>query len=363
MTTPPMPSAEALLTQLTASLAATHASLPPALEFPKSGISLLDVKNDLLLSYLHNLSFLALLRLRGVPLSDPATPAVAELVKLRVLLERGVRPLEMKLKYQIDKVVAAATEAEEAQNPKATTGDEDSSGEDSEADDDDDDISVDGSVDAAVPMEAPKASASELAYRPNPASLALAAANEKKRAAKTDGDKEDGIYRPPRIAATSMPELPKTSSERRERDAPIRNRALDDFVADELSSAPIAQPSIGTTIAGQGRVVKTQQDRREEAERRDYEESNFVRLPKMSKKEQQQARRRTKGARDNAFGGEDWRSFAGDLDRLTKSANKGGRGERALDKSRNKRGHEGGEGREIGGHFEGRKNMLKRRKM
>lgn len=45
-----------------------------------------------------------------------------------------------------------------------------------------------------------------------------------------------------------------------------------------------------------------------------------MRLPKPSKKDAAQKRKRDARVNTHAFGGEDWRSFAGDLDRLTARA-------------------------------------------
>lgn len=375
------PAADDLLTTLealTASLSSTLTSLPLTTESdsiapPKNGISLLDVKNDVLLSYLHNLVFLALMRLKSAPIAGH--PAVDDLVKLRLLLERGVKPLEQKLKYQIDKVVVAAAakaDEEEAAIKAATKsskrGATDSSGEDTEgeANDDEDDISdisdSEGSVQdgnaslrRALLAAATTSDPTDLAHRPNPSSLLL---NPSKTAKSAHTDEGDGLYKPPRIAATSMPEVTTAARERKERAAP-RNFALEDFIGDELSVAPLPVPSVGTTIVQQGRAHKTSRDRKTELERQTFEESNLVRLPKISKKDAQAARKQTRGARENAFGGEDWRSFAGDLDKLTKSAGRSG----VLDKSR-KRGGDEGEGRGIGKHYEGRKGMAaKRRKV
>lgn len=341
------------LASLTASVTEAISSLPdPNADLqsvlpPKDGISLLDVKNDLLLSYLHHLVYLMLVRLRSQSLDG--NPVVSELVKLRVLLDRGVKPLEAKLRYQIDKVVSAAKDADaEAQvtkqNSKKKADDSDSDlEEDSEADDEED------SDDAAD--KAP-AKASDLAFRPNPKSLLASAPAADTR---SRGESKDGIYKPPRIAATAMPEITgKKTAENRSR----RSTALDDFVASELSGAPIPEPSIGSTIAASGRVVKTARDRKVEQERQEYEESNLVRLPKPSKKEQ--GRNKRNAARRDTLGGEDWSSFVGDVDKLTRTSGK----KDVLSKSRKRSMEEGGGGggRDIGAHFEGRKNLLKKRR-
>ena len=92
--------------------------LPPA-----EGISLLDVKNDLLLSYLQNLAFLILLKIRNSFSGDEPDKQVQQeliekLVQLRVYLERGVKPLEAKLRYQIDSALRAAENVKAAKTQR-----------------------------------------------------------------------------------------------------------------------------------------------------------------------------------------------------------------------------------------------------
>ena len=165
-----------------------------------------------------------------------------------------------------------------------------------------------------------------------------------------------------------MPDLPTTASADPDarsaaRKQAQRSHALDEFIAEELSTAPIAEPSIGSTIAASGRVVKTARDRKEEAERREYEESNFVRLPQLSKKELRDKRKRTT-SRDT-YAGEDWSTFAGDLDRLTRSVEKD-RGQKLLEKSRKRKAEEEDEvmpRRKIGEAFKKRKGNLRRKRV
>lgn len=326
---------------------------------PKNGISLLDVKNELLLSYLHNIVHLALVRLKHGSIA--ASPAIADLVKLRLLLERGVRPLEAKIKYQVDKVVLAAVSAKASTADRRGRGaegeEEDSSGSASEGDQDEDDDDDDDGKDTAK---------AELAFRPNPSSLLLSgrsATTTATTAATNATNAAKGVYKPPRIAATSMPVDPATTSAGTARER-IRQKAgvVEEFVAEELSSAPIAVPSIGTTIAGSaGRNgYKTRRERQDELERQEFEEANLVRLPKSSKK----GRTRGSAARGggDAYGGEDWRSFAGDLDRLTRVSDRGGGNRGVLERSRNNKRRsgdgDGDGGVGIGKHYEGRKGIL-----
>lgn len=325
-----------LLDSLTQSLSSVFeaTSKIPSVEAPQNGISLLDVKNELLLSYLQNLIFLILVKLRKSKQSGPKDEnnqfddgeVVNKLVELRVYLEKGVRPLEEKLRYQIEKVLRAADDAErnEKAAQAAAASDSDSDSESGEEDSGEEDQSGEQSVPAPF------------AARPSAISMA------KGPAANTAGKhskEKDGVYRPPKVAPTVMPTTERR--ERRER-GPIKSATMDEFVADELSTAPVAQPSIGTNIAQFGRRLKTASERKEEDERRDYEERNFTRLPKESKKERAQ-----KAARDGRsgrmdYGGEEWRDIGMGVDRINKITNKkdGGRSTKALLEKSRKRGRD-----------------------
>ncbi|RUP45201.1 hypothetical protein BC936DRAFT_148490 [Jimgerdemannia flammicorona] len=70
------------------------------------GISYLSVKHYTLLQYITNLAFFLHLKLSGKQVGGH--PVVESLVELRTLLEK-MKPVEQKLKYQIDKLVRAAT--------------------------------------------------------------------------------------------------------------------------------------------------------------------------------------------------------------------------------------------------------------
>ena len=140
---------------------------------------------------------------------------------------------------------------------------------------------------------------------------------------------------------------------------------MDEFIADELSAAPAAEPSIGTTIVQGGRKMKTAQDRASEAERQVYEESNFVRLPKESKKDKAKKNREAGRSSRMQFGGEDWHDLGQGvdrIDRLTRRKEKGGGGVRAMLEKSRKRGPETTDGPrgsgEMGERFQKRVKLL-----
>ncbi|EOO01207.1 putative sas10 utp3 c1d family protein [Phaeoacremonium minimum UCRPA7] len=358
-----------LLDTLSQSLSSALEATPKlsGIEPQKDGLSLLDVKNELLLSYLQNLVFLILLKIRqsrngnsgNADSSSSLDDAVVKkLVELRLYLEKGVRPLEDKLRYQIEKVLRAADDAE--RNAKALetakNTEKDGSGSESESGSDEESDEENEHEDQGRKI-------SDLQYRPNLSAFVRPAA----AAAPTTKKDTNGVYRPPKVAPTVMP-----TTERRERTdrRALKSATMDEYIADELSAAPMAEPSIGTTIVQGGRKTKTASERKAEAERLEYEERNFVRLPKESKKDRaQKAKIEGRRGRMN-FGGEEWRDLGAGVDRinrLTKSKGAGGGTKALLDKSR-KRGFEtvdgprgsGSAGVEIGDRFQKRLKTLER---
>ncbi|KAJ5769616.1 hypothetical protein N7520_004175 [Penicillium odoratum] len=334
-----------LLESLTSCLNGAASSLPAprkdassnvSIEPPQDGISLLDTKSEILLSYLHNLVFLIIFQLRQSSQqnsddSENSTndslrdDAVKKLVELRVFLDRGVRPLEGRLKYQVDKVVKAAEDSERTERPAKAK----KVAKPSKVMDSGDEVSSDGSED-----DSDEDDMDEMAYRPNVAAFTKAKieAKPQARAAKRE-EPSDGIYRPPKIMPTSLP-----TTERREREdrRPRRSNVIDEFVNAEMSSAPMAEPSIGSTILAGGRETKTKKDREYEAERARYEETNFVRLPKETRKEEIKRRGRDR----QTYGGDEWKGLtegADRIERLTRKSKSSG----ALDKSRKRKNEDG----------------------
>lgn len=290
----------ALLTTLTDSLNSATSSLPSTTNLapPSDGISLLDTKNELLLSYLHNLVFLIILKLR--PQSSPTMPAeepsldnavTEKLVELRIYLEKGVRPLESRLKYQLDKLLlAAASETSSsipslpngtAQRPNASerrTANSDTSANDADAE-----------QPAPQPTRIP-----DLAHRPNPSAFARpssAPKNNTRPSAASSSSDAPPPYRPPRITPTALLPTTADSNPRRKKDnmKARKSRTLDEFVREEMDDgAPVAEPSIGAGSGLRGR------EREREEERKGYEEMRLVRLPeeKGGKKKTMMMKRR-----------------------------------------------------------------------
>ncbi|KAK8092587.1 hypothetical protein PG999_014786 [Apiospora kogelbergensis] len=325
----------ALLDTLTQSLTTAYEATPKlaGIEPPQNGVSLLDTKNELLLSYLQNLVFLILLKIRNAKNSDEeddselSNTVVEKLVELRLYLEKGVRPLEEKLEYQLDRMLRAADDTERqsqmaAHNAAVRAAEE--------SDDEEEGDEEGGAPVGGVPVLDKNASAALPTFgfqaSKNPAGMAAAAASDADRT---------GV-------ATVMPTAERR--EARDRSRPARSATMNEFLNEEVLDQPLAQPSVGTTIVSGGRGMKTAHQKADEDRRRDYEETNFTRLPAESKKDRSKRNKAEGRAGGMQFGGEDWRDL-GNVDRIDRATRKkpsaaGAGGTKALlDKSR-KRGRE-----------------------
>ena len=107
----------------------------------KDGISLLSLKQHVMLSYLQNLTLLSAHRVLGHTLSDSSRrnkrepfsssersphhgqpgDLVDSLIEKRIVIEK-VKALESKMRYQIEKLVRLAEEASEEVNRDITNG-------------------------------------------------------------------------------------------------------------------------------------------------------------------------------------------------------------------------------------------------
>lgn len=264
------------------------------------GMSLLSLKSSSLLSYVNNLVLIILSHLERIrddssEIEPLKLEAVMASVKQRVTLEKGIKPLEKKLSYQLDKMVRSfhrmeeesikasqkvAEDAENAKFSKAGSEDEDEDEDDSEDDED------------------------ALSYRPDAAALAKMAPS-KKSGGKPSKEPTTEKYKPPKISAVAPPTAsfddragPKQSNR--------KLQSMEEYLA-ESSDLPQTESSIGATIVGHGRGgVKTSRDKQKEMELQRYEESNFTRLPGTATKK---TFRQKMAERANTFAGEDWSMF------------------------------------------------------
>lgn len=275
----------------------------------KSGISelenmsLLSLKNEALLSYVNNIVLIMLAHLERI--SEDADEssveslkrrAVERTVEQRTCLEKGVKPLERKLTYQLDKMVRSFHKMEEDNakmeskiNKQVEEGEADSESEEEKPENGDAEDSEEEDDDA-------------LAYKPDAAALALLA--KKPRRPEAKGAREEK-YRPPKISAAAPPTAQFDDKATRQK-SNRKLHSMEEFLQ-ENSDMPQAESSIGATILGHGRGgVKTSRDRQKEREIQRYEETNFTRLPSTANKK---SFKQKMAERANTFAGEDWSMF------------------------------------------------------
>ena len=297
------------------------------------GISLLSLKNDALASYINNLSLVVLSqldRLEGgnsthgldhnnnsgdvdyrTEVSKQRDEAIARTIVQRVTLEKGVKPLERKINYQMENLVKAynKTEAQQKEQERkdekegeegssssiSSGGDRNASNKLVASSSDDDDNEEDDDED------------DELAYRPDATALAKLAPKATKSKSSTSASTLSSStekYKPPKISAVAPPSSIKEPTAKP--DKTKRLQSMEEYLQ-EQSDLPIAEANIGSTIVGHGRGgVKTQHDRRKEKEIQAYEESNFTRLPATQTKKSFREKQRDMA---NQFAGEDWSIF------------------------------------------------------
>jgi U3 small nucleolar RNA-associated protein 3 len=82
-----------------------------------SGVALLQLKLQLLLSYCTNIAFYLLLKANGKTVRDH--PVVASLLRHRVLIDR-LAPLDKKMRYRVQKLLRTAADGTSAAAPPAS---------------------------------------------------------------------------------------------------------------------------------------------------------------------------------------------------------------------------------------------------
>ncbi|CAG8468606.1 1852_t:CDS:2 [Ambispora gerdemannii] len=246
---------------------------------------LVEVKQQVQ-QYITNLTFLIHLKLDGKSIAN--NPAISNLIESRVVLEK-IKPIEHKLKYQIDKLVRTAT----------ITND----------DNDNQEIESKNSRGAMT---------DPLAFKPNPGNLISKddedEGNDEIRGLSTD--ESAGVYKAPRLAPVHFDEDQGKDTRREKEQSRLKVRAsksrlMRDILA-EYDDHPEEIDATGGVNEGIGLAEKGLDVRL--AERTRYEEENFVRLV-VSKKEMRKMRGGpgvggTKGIQDEFEHLNDFRSFA-----------------------------------------------------
>ncbi|XP_011297963.1 neuroguidin isoform X3 [Fopius arisanus] len=200
------------------------------------GLSFLEIKYHMLLSYLINLTYVVLRKCSGEKIEGD--PSIDRLVEIRTVLEK-IRPIDHKLKYQIDKLVKTA---------------------------------VTGTTSSSDPSY----------FRANPESLMAKIdgsdqedeSDEEDEGGKGNKVRKTGIYVPPKLAAVhydgdeTMMEKSRKASER------ARRRAVSGAVLRELKEEYLDAP-IEDTQGGEKQISLGRENKR----KIEFEENYMTRLP------------------------------------------------------------------------------------
>ncbi|KAM8960611.1 neuroguidin [Pelodytes ibericus] len=213
----------------------------------EKGLSFLELKDQLLLLYIQDLTHLILEKTCGKPINGNA--AIMRLVEIRTVLEK-MRPVDQKLKYQIDKLVRAA---------------------------------VTGSLGENDPLR----------FKPNPQNL-MSKLEESGGDSDGEGEAESGApkksqskgrkYIPPRLAPVHYDD---TEAEKEQRILErAKKRALSSSVIRELKEQYTDAPE----EIREGKAYHMMRHERDEQHRTTYEESMMVRL-NMTRQEKARKKR------------------------------------------------------------------------
>ncbi|XP_023943954.2 neuroguidin [Bicyclus anynana] len=211
------------------------------------GLSFLEMKYQMLLSYLINLTYIVLRKCSGEKIESD--PSIDRLVEIRTVLEK-IRPIDSKLKYQIDKLVKTAVVGTAEDDPQS--------------------------------------------YHANPGNLVSKIQNsgEESSSESDSNDTKDktsksNIYVPPKLAAVHYDDsISRSESEKKNKERAKKqflNSSVLRELRDEYSEAPLEMSS--------GNHVKHSISKYEQ-EKTEYEENYLTRLP-VTKAEKNRRRKLT----------------------------------------------------------------------
>lgn len=218
------------------------------------GLSFLEIKYHMLLNYLINLTYVVLRKCSGQTIERD--PSIDRLIEIRTVLEK-IRPIDYKLRYQIDKLVKTAVTGATSSsdpisfkpNPSNMISQIPEQGTESESSDSDDDVS------------------------------------NKKSSSKSDN--KSGIYVPPKLTAVHYDGEESKAERDRKLLERARKRALTSSILQDLKEEYLDIPTeVSSGSRAQQILSKAQKEKQE------YEEAYLTRLP-VTKAEKHRQRRLT----------------------------------------------------------------------
>ncbi|XP_052837326.1 neuroguidin [Drosophila gunungcola] len=269
------------------------------------GLSFLEVKYHMLLDYLINLTYVVLRKCSGETIEGD--PSIERLIEIRTVLEK-IRPIDHKLRYQIDKLVKTATTGVSSStdpilykpNPEDMMSSAGPNGEDAQddsdaeqEDDDDDEDEEDEDEDEAGAAKMP-------------------------RKAATAG--KSGVYVPPRIKPVYYDGDEREADKEKKAMDRAKKRAITSSMLQDLKEEYLDAPTeISSGSRAQQLLSHAQKEKQE------YEETYLMRLPVTKAEKHRQRKLTTLGTLGDEILGEISRESAlrGDGSKKRKLAKKG----------------------------------------
>ncbi|XP_016944096.3 neuroguidin isoform X2 [Drosophila suzukii] len=281
------------------------------------GLSFLEVKYHMLLDYLINLTYVVLRKCSGETIEGD--PSIERLIEIRTVLEK-IRPIDHKLRYQIDKLVKTATTGVSSStdpilykpNPDdmmssaagaGRNGDDDAE-DGSDGDDDDDDDDEEDDEDEAGAAKMP-------------------------RKAATAG--KSGVYVPPRIKPVYYDGDERDADKEKKALDRAKKRAITSSMLQDLKEEYLDAP---TEISSGSRAQQLLSNAQKE--KQEYEETYLMRLPVTKAEKHRQRKLTTLGTLGDEILGEISRESAlrGDGSKKRKLAKGKGKGKKRGGKKR-----------------------------
>lgn len=217
------------------------------------GLSFLEMKYHMLLSYLINLTYVVLRKCSGERIEGD--PSIDRLIEIRTVLEK-IRPIDHKLKYQIDKLVkTAVTGTTNSDDPSNFKANPDALVAKIENSDEESDSDQDGEIDGLK---------------------------------SSTQSRKSNIYVPPKLAAVHYDGDETVAEKMRKAGERARRRAVSGAVLRELKEEYLDAPVEDTHGLGEKQASLGRENKR----KIEYEENYMTRLP-VTKQEKHRRRQMT----------------------------------------------------------------------
>lgn len=290
-----------------------------------SHLSLLSLKNDSLLSYIQSMAYLLLdenNRQLNIESEDETADSSDEInvhewntIVQRIGLEKGIKPIEKKLQYQLDKLCKAyysdleKIQKENTEDVVSSKNDEKSAS-GSSADED-------GSSSEDEDMYKPNIDISNDVFRNRASRMDAANEAEAEEAGElTKKDVVSGKYQPIKVTQNIQFE-DKFDYNADKNSKKNKLQSMEEYIQ-EMQDKPEWESSVGANLQKSGKKsmsLKSQHTMNKDKELEEYEETNFIRLNKNNlpgqNKKLQKRLNKQKQVRDrvNVIAGEDFSIF------------------------------------------------------